>query len=220
MYTPTAFAEDDLQAQHGLIQAYPLGMLIVPSVPSADMVPFALYPAEGEAGRGVLRAHIARANPAWQALAAQGDCLVAFQGPQAYVSPNWYPSKASNHKQVPTWNYAMVQVRGTAHVVHDAAWLRRLLADLTAVHEGALPQPWSMGDAPPDFIDGLLKAIVGIEIPVAAISGKWKVSQNRSAADAAGVAAGLREMEAKLGGQDAAAMAALVAERAPALKPD
>ena len=219
MYTPTVFAEDSLQAQHGLIQAYPLGMLIVPSVPSADLVPFALYPDEGAAGLGVLRAHVARANPAWQALAAQGGCLVAFQGPQAYVSPSWYPSKAANHKQVPTWNYAMVQVRGTARVVHDAAWLRRLLADLTAVHEGALPQPWSMADAPADFIDGLLKAIVGIEIPVAAITGKWKVSQNRSAADAAGVAAGLRSA-AGTPGQDTAAMAALVAARAPSVKPD
>lgn len=217
MYTPTAFAEDRLEAKHGLIQSYPLGMLIVPSVPSADLVPFALYPGEGEAGLGVLRAHVARANPLWQALAEGGDCLVAFQGPQAYVSPNWYPGKADNPKQVPTWNYAMVQVRGTARVVHDAAWLHRLLADLTTVHEGALPQPWSMDDAPADFIDGLLKAIVGIEIPVAAISGKWKVSQNRSAADANGVAEGMRSIA---GAPGAAAMAALVAERAPAFKPD
>lgn len=217
MYTPTAFAEDRLEAKHGLIRSYPLGMLIVPSVPSADLVPFALYPDEGEAGLGVLRAHVARANPAWQALAAGGDCLVAFQGPQAYVSPNWYPGKAANPKQVPTWNYAMVQVRGTARVVHDAAWLRRLLGDLTTVHEGALPQPWSIEDAPADFIDGLLKAIVGIEVPVAAISGKWKVSQNRSAADANGVAGGLRSVA---GAPGAAAMAALVAERAPILKPD
>lgn len=217
MYTPTAFVEDRLEAKHGLIRSYPLGMLIVPSVPSADLVPFALYPDEGEAGLGVLRAHVARANPAWQALAAGGDCLVAFQGPQAYVSPNWYPGKAANPKQVPTWNYAMVQVRGTARVVHDAAWLRRLLGDLTTVHEGALPQPWSIEDAPADFIDGLLKAIVGIEIPVAAISGKWKVSQNRSAADANGVAGGLRSVA---GAPGAAAMAALVAERAPILKPD
>lgn len=214
MYTPTAFAEDRLEAKHGLIRSYPLGMLIVPSVPSADLVPFALYPDEGEAGLGVLRAHVARANPLWQALAEGGDCLVAFQGPQAYVSPNWYPGKAANPKQVPTWNYAMVQVRGTARVVQDAAWLHRLLADLTTVHEGALPEPWSIADAPADFIEGLLKAIVGIEIPVAAITGKWKVSQNRSAADAAGVAEGMRSMPG------AAAMAELVVERAPPLKPD
>ncbi|WP_342114996.1 FMN-binding negative transcriptional regulator [Pseudoduganella sp. OTU4001] len=210
MYKQTHFAEDRIEVQHGLIRAYPLGMLIIPSAPSADLVPFALYPAEGEAGLGVLRAHVARANPAWRALAAGGDCMVVFQGPDAYVSPNWYPSKAENHKQVPTWNYAMVQVRGTARVVEDAAWLKRQLNDLTAVHEGGMPEPWTLSDAPADFIDGLLKAIVGIEIPIAEISGKWKVSQNRSAADAAGVAAGL----------GAHAMAALVAERAPRVKPD
>lgn len=224
MYTPTAFAEDRLEANHGLIQAYPLGMLIVPAVPSADLVPFALYPAEGEAGLGVLRAHIARANPAWRALAEGGECLVVFQGPQAYVSPNWYASKAINHKVVPTWNYAMVQVRGQARVMEDAAWLRRQLGDLTAMREGGMPQPWGLSDAPPEFIDGLLKAIIGIEIPIAAISGKWKVSQNRGAADAAGVAAGLRAMAAvaPAPGADApmAAMAALVEQRAPAVKPD
>jgi transcriptional regulator len=107
----------------------------------------------------------------------------------------------------------MVQVRGTARVVQDVAWLRRQLADLTALQEGALPQPWSLDDAPADYIDGLLKAIVGIELPIASITGKWKVSQNRSAADAAGVVAGLHSV-------GAAQMAALVAERAPSLKPD
>jgi transcriptional regulator len=214
MYLPTAFAEDRLEVKHGLIQAYPLGMLIVPgaangvmSGPSADLVPFVLYPGEGEAGLGVLRAHIARANPAWKALAAGGDCLVVFQGPEAYISPTWYASKAESHKVVPTWNYAMVQVRGTARVVEDAAWLRRQLGDLTAMQESGLPQPWTLSDAPPDFVEGLLKAIIGIEIPIASIIGKWKVSQNRSAADASGVVAGLR---AQAG---AAGMAALVAAR-------
>lgn len=208
MYLPIAFAEDRLEVKHGLIQAYPLGMLIIPgAAPSADLVPFALYPDEGAAGLGVLRAHIARANPAWKALAA-GDveCLVVFQGPEAYISPTWYATKAASHKVVPTWNYAMVQVHGAARVVEDAAWLRRQLGDLTAMQESGLPQPWAVSDAPPDFVDGLLKAIVGIEIPISAIAGKWKVSQNRGTADQQGVVAGL-------GARGAEPMAALVAER-------
>ncbi len=212
MYLPTAFAEDRLEVKHGLIRAYPLGMLVIPGAdgPTADLVPFALYPDEGPAGLGMLRAHIARANPAWRALAAGGECLVVFQGPEAYISPSWYASKAVSHKVVPTWNYAMVQVRGAARVVEDAAWLRRLLGDLTAMQESGLPEPWAVTDAPPEFVDGLLKVIIGIEIPIASIVGKWKVSQNRNAADGAGVVAGL---QARDGVEGAAAMAALVAAR-------
>jgi len=222
MYLPTAFAEDRLEVKHGLIRAYPLGMLVIPgAAPTADLLPFALYPDEGEAGLGVLRAHMARANPASLALAAHGECLVVFQGPESYISPSWYATKAVTHKVVPTWNYAMVQVRGTARMVEDAAWLRRQLGDLTAMQETGLPEPWAVEDAPADFVDGLLKAIIGIEIPVASISGKWKVSQNRSAADAGGVAAGLRSLAASdigtpLGG-GALAMADLVNER---IRPD
>jgi transcriptional regulator len=218
MYLPTAFAEDRLEVKHGLIRAYPLGMLIIPgAAPTADLVPFALYPDEGAAGLGMLRAHLARANPAWRALAASAECLVVFQGPEAYISPSWYASKAVSHKVVPTWNYAMVQVRGPARVVEDAAWLRRLLGDLTAIHESGLPQPWAVSDAPADFVDGLLKAIIGIEIPVASIVGKWKVSQNRGTADAEGVVAGLVARATAAGD----AMAALVAERiAPDVRRD
>jgi transcriptional regulator len=218
MYLPTAFAEDRLEVKHGLIRAYPLGMLVIPgAAPTADLVPFALYPDEGQAGLGVLRAHVARGNPAWRALASGGvECLVVFQGPEAYISPSWYATKATSHKVVPTWNYAMVQVRGAARVVEDAAWLRRLLGDLTAMQESGLPQPWAVSDAPPDFVDGLLKAIIGIEIPIASIAGKWKVSQNRGTADAEGVVAGLTSRSA----DGAAAMAALVAERIdPNVKP-
>ncbi|KQZ26840.1 FMN-binding negative transcriptional regulator [Duganella sp. Root1480D1] len=227
MYLPTAFAEDRLEVKHGLIRAYPLGMLIIPgAAPTADLVPFALYPDEGEVGLGVLRAHVARANPAWRALAGgSGECLVVFQGPEAYISPGWYASKAISHKVVPTWNYAMVQARGVARVVEDAAWLRRQLGDLTAVQENGLPEPWAVSDAPPDFVNGLLKAIIGIEIPIASLVGKWKVSQNRGSADAEGVVAGLKARAAAAGSETpapdgAAAMAALVAQRiAPDVKP-
>lgn len=196
-------------------------MLLIPgAVPTADLVPFALYPDEGEAGLGMLRAHIARANPAWKALAAGGECLVVFQGPEAYISPAWYASKTTSHKVVPTWNYAMVQVRGRARVVEDAAWLGQQLRALTALQEGAMPEPWEVDDAPLDFIEGLLKAIIGIEIPIASIEGKWKVSQNRGKADAEGVVAGLNS-RAAAAGEGAAAMAALVAERiAPDFRQD
>ena len=206
MYSPAAFIEERPELLHGLMRAHPLGTLIVGgggSV-SADLVPFIFYPGEGPGGLGVLRAHVARANPVWQALREDGNCLVLFQGPQAYVSPSWYAGKAEHHKVVPTWNYAMVQARGTARVVEDGGWMWRLLNDLTAAHEAALPQPWAPSDAPRDFIEAIMKGIVGIEISLASLSGKWKVSQNRGEADRAGVAQGLRTQP---GGE---AMAALV----------
>jgi len=211
MYIQPAFAEDRIEVKHGLIRANPLGMLITPgAAPTANLVPFALYPDEGEAGLGVLRAHIGRSNPVVQELAAGVECLVVFQGPEAYISPSWYASKASTHKVVPTWNFTMVQVRGTARLVEDASWLQHQIRSLTAQHESGLAEPWEVDDAPVEFIDGLLRAIVGIEIPIASIKGKWKVSQNRSNADMAGVVAGLRSEGA---GDSAEAMAALVAKR-------
>lgn len=205
MYLQSAFQEDRAELQHGLIRAHPLGTLIVAAGGSvtADLLPFILYPGEGE--RGVLRAHVARANPVWQALKEEGECLVVFQGANDYISPSWYASKAEHHKVVPTWNYATVQVRGTARVVEEARWLRSLLDDLTAMREARLPQPWKLADAPPAFVESMMQAIIGIELPIASIVGKWKVSQNRSEADREGVLAGLR---AQPGGE---AMAALVA---------
>lgn len=205
MYLQSAFQEDRAELQHGLIRAYPLGTLIVASGGhvTADPIPFILYPDEGE--RGVLRAHVARANPVWRVLQEAGECLVVFQGANDYISPSWYASKAEHHKVVPTWNYSTVQVRGTARVMDDGRWLRPLLDDLTAMHEERLPQPWKLSDAPPAFIETVMQAIIGIELPIASIVGKWKVNQNRSVADREGVVAGLRERP------DGAAMAALVA---------
>jgi transcriptional regulator len=206
MYLPPAFAEDRIEVKHGLIRAYPLGTLIVSTEegPSADLIPFMLYPDEGD--HGVLRAHVARANPVWRALAEGASVLAVFQGPEAYISPNWYETKRVTGKAVPTWNYAMVQARGTARAVEDTAWLRRLLDDLTNVHEQTMPEPWAVSDAPPDYMATMLRAIVGIELPISSIKGKWKVSQNREIADRANVAEGLRE-------RGAAGMADLVAER-------
>ena len=209
MYLPPAFAEDRLEVRHGLMRAYPLATLVLADADgvTADLIPFMLYADQGDGGLGVLRAHVARANPLWRKLQAAPPCLVLFQGPDAYISPSWYESKRTTHKVVPTWNYAMVQARGRGRVVDDAAWLRRQLDDLTASQEGRLPQPWQPADAPAAFLAATMKGIVGIEIPIDSLVGKWKVSQNRDAADQRGVVAGLQ------GGP----MAQLVAER---LQPD
>jgi transcriptional regulator len=207
MYTPSSFAEDRLAVQHALVRAHPLATLIVAgSIElTADLVPFVLYPDEGPFG--TLRAHVARANPLWRELQAGAECLLLFQGPQAYVSPGWYASKAETHKVVPTWNYVAVQARGSARVLEDPAWLQRQLRDMTAVQEQHMPAPWSVDDAPDGFIAGLAQALVGIELPIAHLAAKWKISQNRSEPDRAGVARGLAERSP--------AMAALVAGFTP-----
>lgn len=192
MYIPASFREDRLEAMHALMRTHPLAMLIVQGRDGlqAAPVPFILYAGEGE--HGTLRAHVARANPLWRELDGAGECLVVFQGPDGYVTPSWYASKATTHKVVPTWNYATVQARGRAAAIDDAAWLRRQLDDLTRCHEAGRPQPWSVDDAPADYLAAQMKALVGIEIPIARIEGKWKMSQNREMADRQGVVDGLR----------------------------
>jgi transcriptional regulator len=205
MYQPSAFDESRLDLQHALMRAFPLATLIVagPGGPVADLVPMMLYADEGEFG--VLRAHVARANPVWRTLADAPACLVLFQGPDHYVSPGWYASKQHEHKVVPTWNYATVQARGMARVTDDTAWLRRQIDDLTASQEGRMAAPWRPSDAPADFLAATMRGIVGLELPITALAGKWKVSQNRSAADRDGVVRGLLDMQPA-----AEAMASLV----------
>ena len=122
--------------------------------------------------------------------------LAVFNGPQAYISPSWYPSKQANHKVVPTWNYAVVHASGVLHATEDAPWLHALVSGLTASHESSRPAPWAVGDAPDDFVQQMLRAIVGIEIPIGSLVGKWKLSQNRSAADLAGTVSGLESGDA------------------------
>lgn len=193
MYVPSSFREERIGPLQALIQAHSLGLLITHGISGlqATPVPFQLYPDEGP--YGVLRAHLARANPHWRELSDDTECLVMFQGPDAYVTPSWYPGKAVSHRAVPTWNYIAVEVRGRANAVADPAWLRRQLEDLTRQHEGIRPEPWSMADAPADYIAAQLQAIVGIEIPIARIEGKWKLSQNRTADDRQGVITGLSD---------------------------
>ncbi len=192
MYLPAGFAEADPDVLADLIRRHPLGMLISagPSGLLASPVPFLCRQDDGKA---LLVAHLARANPHGKDLVSLNECLVVFQGADSYVSPNWYPSKQATHKVVPTWNYEMVQVRGIPKVIDDAGWLRSLVTRLTDTTEEPRANPWQVADAPADFIDAQLKAIVGIEIEITDIRGKWKMSQNRSAEDASGVVAGLSD---------------------------
>jgi transcriptional regulator len=190
VYIPPAFNEEDLGRQHELIRTNPFGLLISSDTEGihASPLPFHL---EADAGaRGRLQGHLAKPNRHLQALDAQ-QVLVVFQGPDAYVTPSWYASKAEHGKVVPTWNYVMVQVRGTARTIDDPQWLRDHVTRLTRNHEADRPQPWAVSDAPAPFIDALLRGIVGIEIEIQTIEGKWKVSQNRNVADREGVVTGL-----------------------------
>jgi transcriptional regulator len=208
MYQPPHFREDRIEVQHGLIHTHSLGLLITsgPDGLQANHVPFLIYP--GETERGTLRAHVSRANPQWRELNAVEQCLVVFQGPQEYITPSWYPTKRETGKVVPTWNYVTVHAWGRPRVVDDVVWLRRQIEDLTLLKEGGLPEPWKVDDAPADYVASQIKGIIGIEVPIDRIEGKWKLSQNRPAADRAGVVAGLSGA-----GQSAKIMAALVAER-------
>jgi len=196
MYLPTHFAEQRPEVLHKLIEDHPLGLLITLNDAGlqANPVPFFLD-ADPAGGPGILRAHVARANPLWRETRSDVETLVVFQGAQAYISPNWYPAKAEHGKVVPTWNYVTVQARGTLRAIDDAQWLRAFVSRLTQHHEATQAKPWAVTDAPPDYIDSMLRAIVGIEIVLSSLAGKWKVSQNRGVADRTGVARGLRERE-------------------------
>ncbi len=207
MYQPPHFREDRIEVQHELIRTHPLGLLITagPGGLIANPLPF-LVDASPE--RGTLRAHLARANPHWRELAAVDECLVVFQGPQEYITPSWYPTKHQTQKVVPTWNYVTVHAWGRPRAIEDAAWPRRQVEDLTLLKEGDRPEPWRVDDAPAPYVAAQLKGIVGIEIPIDRIEGKWKLSQNRPEVDRAGVVAGLRSEGAAAG-----VMAELVAER-------
>jgi len=204
MYLPQHFEQTDPQALQTLMREHPLATLVTTGADgvTADHVPLHYDPTAGT--NGMLIGHVARANPLWKH-ANGAPVLAVFQGPQAYVSPSWYPSKATTHKVVPTWNYTVVHAHGTLRAVDDVHWLRQLVGRLTAHHEAAQMQPWAVSDAPDDYLQQMLRAIVGIEIPVDRLVGKWKISQNRSQADRLGVAAGLRA-----GGPQGQAMAGLV----------
>jgi transcriptional regulator len=206
MYQPPHFREEDLGTQHALIRAYPLGLLITAGNGGliANPVPFHLK--TDLSPKGTLQAHIAKANGQWREIQAGAPVLVVFQGVDSYVTPSWYATKQETGKVVPTWNYAIVQVRGDARIIDDPSWLREQIGALTGENENSRPQPWGVDDAPSEFISAQLKGIIGIEIDITAIDGKWKVSQNRPVGDRQGVARGLDEIRHA----DAAEMADLV----------
>ena len=192
MYEPAHFAQSDPAALARLMHEHPLATVLRQSAEGdlcADLLPLMWVPSPDGIG-GVLRGHAARANPLAQATDGTA-LLVVFQGPQAYITPSWYATKADTGKVVPTWNYAVVQAHGTLRRVEEPAALLALVTELTGVHEGAREHPWAVSDAPDDYIGAMLRAIVGIEITVSRLTGKWKMSQNRNAADRQGVANGL-----------------------------
>ncbi len=193
MYRPPAFREDRLDVLHAFIRAHPLGMLVSAGTGGlmANPIPFLVDPAATE--KGLLRAHLAKANDQLAALRQGAEVMVLFQGPDAYVTPSWYASKREHGKVVPTWNYATVHAWGTPRVIDDETWLRGQIGDLTLSQEASREHPWGVEDAPEAFLAGQIKGIVGLEIPIARIEGKWKVSQNRSVADRQGVVDGLRQ---------------------------
>jgi transcriptional regulator len=210
MYDVAAFRENRIDVMHALIRAYPLATLVTVSGGAAEANHLPLLIESDPAPHGTLRGHVARANPLWRQ-PPDGEVLAVFQGPQAYVTPSWYPSKREHGKVVPTWNYAVVHVRGPLVVHDDRDWLLDLVSCLTDNQEAGRSQPWGVGDAPVEYIDRMLGAIVGIEIPVTRIEGKWKVSQNRAQPDREGVAAGLGER----GDAEALLMARLVGGERP-----
>jgi len=189
MYIPKHNEETRVDVLHGLIHTHPFAALVVPGADelSVTHIPFILDAADGEFG--MLRAHVARANPVWQQL--QGKSVAIFQGPHAYISPNWYPSKQEHHKVVPTWDYAVVHVHGHVRAIEDAEWLLNFVGRLSDVHEASQPKPWSTAEAPRDYLDRLVERIVGIEMTIVRLEGKWKAHQRAPAADKLGAIAGL-----------------------------
>jgi transcriptional regulator len=206
MYTPAHFDESRPEVLHALMREHPFGLLVTQSDAglSANGIPFLFDAQRGPLG--TLRAHVARGNPVWREARQDAESLVVFQGPQAYVSPSWVASKAQTGMVVPTWNYVLVQARGELRVHDDPDWVLQLVSELTDRHESPREAPWKVADAPEGYTRGLLKAIVGLEIELTSLTGKWKASQNKSAADREGIAAGL----AREGTDAARAMSAQV----------
>jgi transcriptional regulator len=212
MYLPHHFEESRISELHGLIAAHPLATLAVVANGEVFTAHLPMLITSGDGEFGTLRAHMPRSDPMWQQFAHASDVVAIFQGEQTYISPNWYPSKQATGKQVPTWNYAVVHAHGKPRAVEDADWLFAHLNEMTDVQEAGQRLPWKVSDAPSDFIDKLMTAIVGIEMPITRITGKWKMNQDEIREDQLGVVSHLQAR------QDATsqAIAKMVAERATA----
>ena len=205
MYLPKHFEERDPERLRNFIQRYPLGSLVTATASGLDANHIPFVCADTGNAVGTLHAHIARANPLWREGVRDATALVIFQGPNSFISPSWYPSKRENARVVPTWNYAVVHVHGVLRFVDDPAWVRSNVEALTREHEGKRDAPWAVTDAPADFIEKMVAAVVGIEISITRLVGKWKVSQNRSISDRLGVVEAL-EREAVPSGTTIAAL--------------
>jgi transcriptional regulator len=205
MYVPKHFDESRAAVLHGLIDTHPLSTLITMSSVgiNANHIPLHLIKNAGQ--HGTLQGHVARANPVWTDLIHEIEALVIFQGPHSYITPSWYPTKKEHGKVVPTWNYITVHAYGTLRVIDDPIWVKNQLEALTTQQEAGQIKPWSIADAPIEFTDKMINALIGIEIVITKLIGKWKVSQNQSAENQAGVVQGLES----LGRTDAIELAAV-----------
>jgi transcriptional regulator len=206
MYVPKQHEETDPSVLHSLIRVHPLGTWITQGESEliVNHIPFILDPSRGDCG--TLIGHVARANGVWQSFSKTSHSVVVFQGAESYITPSWYPSKHAHGKAVPTWNYAVVHASGLPVAIEDKDWLLDHLNQLTNLHEADQVLPWKVSDAPPDYIERMIGAIVGIEIPISKLVGKWKISQNRPEQDKLGIVAGLLAKE----DQRSKEMAALV----------
>jgi transcriptional regulator len=209
LYLPAHFNETRPEVMHALMRAHPLCTLVTQcdSGLVANHVP--VQTLDEPKPLGCIRGHVARANPLWRDYRAETQALAIFQGPQVYISPSFYPSKAETGQVVPTWNYAVVHASGTLRFIQDAGWLRDFVAGLTETHEAQRSVPWRIDDAPAPYIDKMLSLIVGFEFSIATLSGKWKVSQNRSQADREGVMRNLQNADDADSHEMAAMLAAL-----------
>lgn len=199
MYIPAHFNEPRKDVLHAAIAENPFGSLITHGKTGLDAnhIPFELAPDEGELG--VLHAHVARNNPVWQDVVNGDEVLVVFRAGDAYISPTWYPSKHEAHKQVPTWNYIVVHAHGRITIRDDEKYVRGVIARLTRTHEASEPEPWKMGDAPREFIDTLVKSIVGLQIDITRLVGKSKLSQNKEVRDIQGAGEALKARDNRIG---------------------
>lgn len=212
MYVPEHFREENIEELHALMRAVPFATLVtagtgggltathLPTLLNADHAPL-----------GAVEGHLARPNDQWKTAATDQEALAIFSGPNAYIHPGWYPSKAETGKAVPTWNYAAVHAYGRLEIIHDMDWLEAHVRALSDEQERHFPKPWSMEEAPDRYIAVMLRGIVGVRLEITRIEGKWKMSQNRKAADRIGVVTGLRDQQAPAAG----AVADLVANRTP-----
>jgi len=208
VYLPTAFEENRVDVLHDLIRSHPLATVIVQTRNGLDASHIPMVVRPDPAPYGTLQGHVARANRMWCDFDPEVEALVVFHGIDGYITPSWYATKAEGGRVVPTWNYAVVHAYGPMRVIEDRHWLRRHVAELTDLSEEPRPEPWGVDDAPAEFIDQLLGAIVGIEIPITRLLGKWKLNQNRPARDREGVVVGLGAE----GDERSAALARLMTE--------